>query len=227
MTKMILSMALIFGFTATSHAQFGPPRLSPSPLGAAFGGAPGFSNHGCNPQFDPHTFECHTLAFNGQSEFPLVELNTVQGEWFAVTYAIRGSNSGAGFFMDKNQFRPSQPGRGVFNLTTHGQVGSIVGNLFISGNRATFQNWQGSVMTSTPGTFVFLDSATIQFNAIDHLGIQHAFQCRDFIRRGNHHLTCRWLVLRQGQWDFVGYFGFLQAHVWEQFAAGRAGRGRH
>lgn len=215
MKQIILSLFVLLSFNFIALAQgFAPPQL-PDPISASFIGSPSFSNAGCIQQQNPHTFECHDMTFIGQSEFPLVSLNSIQGEWFAVTYAVRGSNQGAGFVMDKNQVRPTQPGRGVFNLSSGDS--SLMGSLFINGNRATFGNWQGAPMTSSPGTYVFLDHGTVQFNTVDHIGVQHSFQCRDFIRRGNHHLNCRWLILRQGQWDFIGYFGFLTRQAWDQF----------
>lgn len=176
--------------------------------------------NGCFQHIDPHTFECHQAAFAGVTEFPVVPMdwnNAMQGEWFAVTYAVQGGNDGFNFMMDKNPMRPSRPGRGVFNRPPNKPM-SLLGSLFIHGSRATFSNWQGQPMTTIPGTVVMIDPHTQEFKMNDHMGIQHLFQCRDFIRNGGHHLTCRWFILRQnGEWQFAGYFGFLSRQLWDQF----------
>lgn len=179
------------------------------------------SSNGCNQQVDPHTFACHEATFNAQTEFKVVPMDVngvLQDEWFAVTYAIQSGNAGAGFFMDKNPFRPSRPGRGVFNQFNNG-TSSVLGSLFIQGQSATFANWQGEAMRSIPGSFKKIDMHTVSFDMNDQFGILHTFQCRDFIRNGAHHLTCRWLVLRSqtNQWEFIGYFGFLTRQMWDQF----------
>lgn len=180
-----------------------------------------FISNGCQQQIDPHTFECHEATFNAQTEFQVVPMDifgSLQNEWFAVTYAVRGGNSGAGFFMDKNPFRPSRPGKGVFNQFKNGSS-SLMGSLFIQGQSAVFTNWQGAQMFSLPGSFKKMDLHTVSFDMNDQFGILHTFQCRDFIRNGAHHLTCRWLLFRPQthQWEFIGYFGFLTRQVWDQF----------
>lgn len=176
----------------------------------------------CDQRTNPHSFSCHHDAFINRSPFPLVELdwrNVIQDEWFATTYATPAGNSGDGFVMDLNSTRPTLPGRGVFNDHGNGQF-SPMGSMWINGTQIHFDNWHGARMHSEPGSFERLDAMTFQFDAVDQFRIVHRFQCRDFVRKNDHHLTCTWLILNNAGWKFIGYFGFVTRRVWDNFVSG-------
>ncbi|HVK60963.1 MAG TPA: hypothetical protein VM432_05410 [Bdellovibrionales bacterium] len=174
----------------------------------------------CDQQRDPHSFGCHEAGFEGRTEFPLVRLDwrTLQGEWFAVSYAVPGGNAGSRFFMDLDPQNPRRPNRGVMNHLPNGFT-SVLGVFSVRGNQATFENWQNTPMASLPGSLVSLDEGTVQFMSADRFGVQHMFQCRDFIRHGADHLTCRWFTADagMGRWQLRGYFGFLTLEQWDAF----------
>lgn len=184
--------------------------LLASPLANAQSGA-------CDQRINPHSFACHHAGFTGAAGFPLMKLDwfgSMQGSWSAVTYATQTSNSGAGFMMDFNAQNPRRPGRGVFNLFRDGQT-SQLSDLFISGESASFSNWQNQPATLQPGSLTFADEGTVEFQFLDLFGAPQFFRCRIFQRNATDHLNCQWFSLVSGntpdaRWRHVGYFGFLK-----------------
>jgi hypothetical protein len=174
----------------------------------------------CDLKRDPHSFACHHDAFEGKTQFPLKNLDwfgEMQGEWFATTYATPNGPVGAGFAMDINPNDPHQPGRGVLNLFSNGFT-TILGSMFIQGDQIGFPNWQNAPMRSNFRSLRFHDAQTAEFTSVDRFGIQHLFVCRIFVRNDVDHLNCQWSILnRFGQWDFIGYFGFLTRADWDEF----------
>lgn len=173
----------------------------------------------CDIRRDPHSFSCQREAFIGKL-FPIEDLdwqNFMQDEWFASTFAVVNGNAGNGFLMDINPRRPTLPGRGVLNDHGQGRF-SVMGSMRIFGDVISFDNWQGARISSLPRSVVLLDKKTLQFDMVDSVGLIHRFQCRDFLRNGNHHLNCSWYTLSSSRvWDLKGFFGFVTRRVWDDF----------
>jgi hypothetical protein len=180
-----------------------------------------FTNGACDIKINPHSFACNEWNYKNNPVFPLfaMDWDGLQGDWFSVTYAEKGrENNGGQFYMAKNIERPTQP-MGVKNQSDD----SLLGRVWISGTKVTFENWHGHKVSSDPQSFKVLDDYTVQFDLwTGAKGKQtlHSFDCRDFNRNNEHHLLCDWWV-RTGttddSWVFKGYFGFIRLEVWQGF----------
>ncbi len=170
----------------------------------------------CSVDYAPHSYACHHWNYLGNSMFPLFTLDwhsTLQGEWFATTYANPTSeNIGPEFIMLKNPHRPTQPDGVLDNYS-----GSLVESVWVNGNTLYWTNWRGAVFQTDPNTFRILDNYTVEMYG--YFGAQlHYFQCRDFNRNDSHHLLCRWDTQNSdGSFTSRGYFGFMPKYLWDQF----------
>lgn len=171
----------------------------------------------CDVDYAPHSYACHHWNYLGNSTFPLFTMDwwSLQGEWFATTYANPTSeNIGPEFQMLKNPNRPTQP-MGVINNYSRQHVGSV----WVTSNSMVWTNWLGQVLETDANSFRQLDAHTVEMYAYGYQQ-SHYFQCRDFNRNGGHHILCRWDVLdtQSQRWVAQGYFGFMPKSLWDSFS---------
>lgn len=188
------------------------------------------TNGACDFRSNPHSYACTHATFDNRL-FPFFPMDwwgdnhtpwSLQGEWFAVTYVEDSGveNDGKAFYMEKNPNSSNQP-MGVINRNNHGPMRTMQ----ISGDVVIFENWQGKVLVSNPGSLKVSDHrATYTMNEKitnrkrQKVNVIHYFDCVNFNRHDNMHLQCRWDVKmgRSGK-THMGYFGFLTVPAWEKF----------
>lgn len=170
------------------------------------------SRGACVIAVNPHSYGCNDWTFRGNNIFPLFNMDwfgRLQGSWAMVTYADPqgDENSGPEFIMLKTKNRNTVPA-GVFDVKS----GRVVGVMRVLDSTMNFENWQGTRLSSHPGSFSVLDNLTVQMQAVDSQRNIQLFTCRDFNRQNTHHLLCRWDSRKRNasKWQHKGYLGFLR-----------------
>lgn len=184
----------------------------------------------CDFRSNPHSYACTRVTFENLlfPFFPMDwwgQMNTpwsMQGAWFAVTYVENNGieNNGKAFYMETNSNSSNQP-MGVINRN-YGAMKTME----IRGDVVIFENWQGKVLVSNPGSLQVSDHrATYTMNEEitnrkgKRVQVIHYFDCVNFNRHENMHLLCRWDVKmgKRSERTHMGYFGFLTIPAWENF----------